>query len=296
MPIVAMLLAILCWSSALVGNKALLATFAVSQTAFVRLGIGALILWLLVAAAGQLRATRAIGRRPIFMGVLDPGLTTTLMVWGISLTTATHAALFWAAMPVMVPLLARVFLGEALRPVMAGAAALVVAGTGVLVAGSVAAGAGSVAGDLLCLAGVTSSSVNALVARRAATVRGLPMPTTALQLSVASLLALAALMVIERPPIDLGAITAGEAGLALYLGVFGSAAPFLLYNYALRHLAAGATSLFAPLVGPIGAALAALTLGETVGLNVISAIVLILAGVFLPRLVDLRAAPTRARQ
>lgn len=285
MPVAAMSLAVLCWSAALVGNKALLATLSVTEVAFSRMSLAAVILWAALAIRGELARAR-VGRGPWLMGVLEPGMTGLLVIWGISLTAASHAAVLWALTPVAVPLMAHFALGERLRPVVAVAAMLALSGTAILLAGGASRGEGSLAGDLLCIAGVSCSCVNAVLARSVAMRAGGTLPTTATQMLAAAMLALFALLAIERPAVAPETWTGETLAIALFLGAIGSAAPFFLYNYALRRIPAGQTALFAPLVGPVGAVIASLWIGEPIGPHLVAAMGLILFGAFLPAVFD----------
>ncbi|MCW5753062.1 MAG: EamA family transporter, partial [Alphaproteobacteria bacterium] len=239
MPVIAMLLATLFWSSTLIGNKILVDHLAISEVVLTRFGLAALLLWLLVALSGEMPHLRRAGPRPVLMGLLEPGLTSVLFIWGQSYTSAAHATVFWALMPVMMPVLGRVVLGETLRPVLMVAAFIALGGTLILLFGGTNDG-GSLKGDLLCMLGVLCGCANQLLARRVAQSQGRPMLTTALQLTSGALLALAILLLIERPE----AIRAidqrgGLLALMLYLGFVASALPFFLYNYALRHIPVG---------------------------------------------------------
>jgi drug/metabolite transporter (DMT)-like permease len=111
----------------------------------------------------------------------------------------------------------------------------------------------------------------------------------------AAALALFVLTFIERPAADPFGWTPEAWAIAIYLGTFGSAAPFFLYNYALRRMSAGQTSLFGPLVGPVGAAFSALWIGEAIGPHLLGAMGLILLGAFLPAIAD-RLRPRRQAQ
>lgn len=279
-----MLLATLFWSSTLIGNKILVDHLAISEVVLTRFGLAALLLWVMVALSGEILQVRRAGPRPVLMGLLEPGLTSVLFIWGQSYTSAAHATVFWALMPVMMPVLGRVVLGEALRPVLMVAAFLALCGTLILLFGGKDDG-GSLKGDLLCILGVLCGCANQLLARRVAQSQGKPMMTTALQLTSGALLALAILLLIERPE-EIRAIDqrGGVLALMLYLGFVASALPFFLYNYALRHIPVGRISLFPPLVAPMGAAMAVVFLGEPLTANILLAIAIILFAVFLPYL------------
>jgi drug/metabolite transporter (DMT)-like permease len=67
--------------------------------------------------------------------------------------------------------------------------------------------------------------------------------------------------------------------------VIASAAPFFLYNFALRTLSVGRASLFPCLLAPVAAPLAAAYLGTPVSLRDLVAIAVVVLGVLLPALI-----------
>ena len=220
------------------------------------------------------------------MGLLEPGMITLLFLWGQSRTTAVNAASLWALMPVLMPILGRIVLGEPLRWIHMAAAGLAVCGIALLLDGQSRHGGGDLIGDALCVLGVLCGIANQLIARRVAQRGGDPLATSAVQITTAALLMGGVLILIERPALHILEVPAETYGLLLFLGVVASLGPLILYNYALRHLPVARISLFPPLVGPIGASLSALFIGEAVGWRDVAAIAVILAGVFLPNLLQ----------
>ncbi|WP_119420086.1 DMT family transporter [Desertibaculum subflavum] len=287
LPLLAMLTACVLWSSSLVGNKFLLGHLAIAEAGLARLAVAAATAWLVVTLTGRLARLREIGWRQVAMGLLEPGMVTVLFLWGQSRTTAVNAASFWALMPIVMPILGRLVLGEALRPVHLAAAAIAVGGIALLLDGQSRHGAGDLLGDMFCIAGVLCGAANQLVGRRVAQRGGDPLATSAVQITTAALLMGAVLFLIERPSLRIGKAPGEVFIVLLVLGSVTSLGPLFLYNYALRHLAVARISLFPPLVGPIGASLAALFIGEAVGWRDAAAIAVILTGVFLPNLLHL---------
>lgn len=293
MPNAAMTGAIFFWSSALIANKVLLDHLAISELLVIRLVFGAVLLWLLVMLARAPLSLRRFDKRPLLMGLLEPGLVSLFVVWGQSLTSAVNTAVMWSLLPIVMPVLGRVILKERIRAIYLVAAALAVAGTALLVADQAALGQGSLKGDLLVAAGVMCAAANQLIARRVALSRARPELTSALQITAAGVLAFAVFALIERPEPAFHAQTAPTYAWMTYVGIAGSAGPFLLYNYALRYLPVGRISLYGPLVGPMGGLLAWLILGESITGSNIAAIAVVLLAAFLPMIVDrLRPAPS----
>lgn len=287
LPLLAMLTACLLWSSSIVGNKFLLGHLAIAEAGLARFAVAALTVWLVVLLTGRIAKLRQIGWRQIAMGLLEPGMITVLFLWGQSRTTAVNAASFWALMPIIMPILGRLVLGEALRAVHLAAAVIAVAGVALLLDGQSRYGAGDLFGDMLCIAGVLCGAANQLIGRRVAQRGGDPLATSAVQITTAAVLLGAVLLLIERPTLRIAAAPGEVYAVILLLGAVASLGPLVLYNYALRHLPVARISLFPPLVGPIGASLSALFIGEAVGWRDAAAIAVILTGVFLPNLLQM---------
>jgi drug/metabolite transporter (DMT)-like permease len=286
LPLLAMLAACFLWASSIVGNKVLLGHLAISEAGLARFVVAAVTVWLVVLLTGRLARLRLVGWRQVAMGLLEPGMITLFFLWGQSRTSAVNAASFWALLPILMPILGRVVLGEPLRLLHLVAAGIAVVGIGLLLDGQSRHGGGDLVGDALCVMGVLCGAANQLIGRRVAQRGGDPLATSAVQITTAVLLLAAVLLLVERPALRIADAPAEIYGVLLFLGAVASLGPLILYNYALRHLPVARISLFPPLVGPIGAALSALFIGEAVGWRDAAAIGVILLGVFLPNLVQ----------
>jgi drug/metabolite transporter (DMT)-like permease len=292
MPTLAMLLAVLLWSSVVIAGKAAVTALPFSAVATARFLLGAALLWLIVLATR--RAVRLEGAGPrLFMGLLDPGLVSLLVLWGLSLTSALNVAVFWSLMPVIMPLLARLFLGERVSLPVVGGALLALAGTALLVSRRSGLGEGSLLGDGIALCGILCACANQLLARRVAQKSGAPVVTTAWQISAAIVIGALGMALLTEPA-QLPAPDPQIALVVLYLGTVGTAGPFLLYNYALRYLPVGRISLFPALSGPMAVPMAALLLGEPIAAWDIVAVAIVLAGAALPSAFAWTAARRRA--
>ncbi|SLN73632.1 EamA-like transporter family protein [Oceanibacterium hippocampi] len=289
-----MILAVFFWASSLNANKALVATLSVTEVAGTRFALGALVIWSLVLITRQRVNIRSLDKRILLMGFLEPGLVSVLVIWGVTLTTATHAIILWSMMPIIQPVLGRLVLGEPMSRVVVIASLIALAGSLILVSGSLSSPAASIEGDLLCLAGVLCACLNQLAARRVATGgTSNPFVITAFQLTLALIFILGVMVFIERPDITLDQQGDTAYMLLAYAGLAGSAGPFLLYNYALRHMTVGRISLFIPLTAPIGAAIAWALLGEELQWFEFVGLAVIVTAVFLPLLSEQRRRQAR---
>jgi len=127
---------------------------------------------------------------------------------------------------------------------------------------------------------------NQLLARRVALVHGNAMAVSAMQLVAAALLSLAVLLDIERPPVYLARMDIEVLGSLIFIGFMGSAIPFFLYNFGLRHMPLGQLSLFLALMGPMGAVMAWAYLKTPIAQTDAMAIAVVVFGIVLPTLVE----------
>lgn len=286
LPTAVMLLSTFGWAFGNVGNKAALAYFDPFLLIALRFAASAVTLWLVLVVSGRLRRLRQVRPAQIFLGLVEPFTVGALLVLGVSMTSANHVVLLWALMPVASSILGQVVMKERPGSAVVAGAALAIAGSAVLVLGGPLT-AGSLLGDALVILGVLIASFNQILVRRIAMGGADPTVTSTSQVSMSTVCAW--LVVMTATPSQLSGLGAPvEAWLLVAaLGVFGSALPFIAYNYALRTMPMGRSALFMPMIAPQGAVLAALWLGETLSLNVIVALLLTLTGVLLPSIVTL---------
>ena len=286
MPALAMVLATACWASTMIANKSIIEALAVTEITGMRFIIGAAMMFLLAAVAGQLRDLRRIGPGPIVMGLLEPGLASLFLVWGIAHTSAVSASVILSTIPILMPVLGWLVLREPVRAGVLIGAAITITGTIILVQGQGAHGGGSIKGDLLCVTGVAFICANQLIARRVAQAHGSAIAVSALQLTVAALLSLAVLVAIERPSVYLARFDAEVAATVVFIGIMGGAIPFVLYNFSLRYMPVGQVGLFVSLIAPLGAVMAWAYLGTPVQRLDVAAIAMVVLGVFLPTVLE----------
>jgi drug/metabolite transporter (DMT)-like permease len=245
--------AAVCWGTAAVMTKHALGAFPPFLLLAFQLALSVPILWLLA-----LSRQRSGPRPPMALsltGLLNPGLAYALGFAGLALTTAGMSALLWGTEPVLIFLLAHVFLGERHRGLgwwllaaVTGAALVIGPATG-----------GAMAGNLLVLAGVACCAVYTVINSRGAR-RSDPLMLATYQQTAALLLVLP-LAAIEHegglslPPDVLA--WAAAAGLLYY------AFAFWLYLIGLRHLPAQRAGLLLNLIPVVGVVTARLALGES---------------------------------
>ena len=277
-----MLTAVFLFATLSVGNKAALADLAVSEVGLARIAVGATFFWLIMLATRQRGILDAHYRRRLPMGLLDPGLVAVGMVWALSHTAAVNVAVFWSAMPLVMPMPGRDFPGELLRMRDIAGALVAFAGTVVLVWHQFEIGAGSPLGDLIAAGAVLCARANQLIARGPAQTAGRPLVTTTPRMSVAVVIALVVLVALGRPAAPHGDVAYSQRALLGYLGI-ATASPFFFHDFALARPPVARASLFSALSAPLVAALAVIFLGEiptgTKILAIAIAIAIVLGGI-----------------
>jgi drug/metabolite transporter (DMT)-like permease len=281
----AMLGAVLLWSSATPSTKFALAEIAVAEFVMLRLALAGLALWLIVLATKTPANLRSVGWRPLVMGLLEPGLVTLLVSIGLTMTSPVSGSVFWSLTPLLMPVLGRVVLGERLETMVLIAAGIAFGGTMVLVWGQTHHGGGSMLGDLFVASGVLTSAINGLLARRNAQAGASPLATSSWQLTSGCAVVAPLLFVLPSSSGHAPDASAQAIGVLLYLGLVVSVGVYILSNYATRHLPVGRMSLLGCLVAPVGTAISAVFLGTHVSPLDIAGISVVVLAVALPSLV-----------
>ena len=281
-----MLAAVFLWSSATPASKFVLLEIPPAELVMLRLSLAAVALWLIVLAMRPDARLRNVGWRPLVMGILEPGLVTFLVSVGLTMTSPVSGSVFWGLMPLLMPLLARVVLGEQIEIVVLAAAMIAFGGTVILVWGQTHHGGGNLLGDFIVASGVLASAFNGLIARRNAQAGANPLVTASWQLTSAC--AVAALLLLIMPATGTVDASPQSIGVLVYLGLVVSAGVYILSNYAMRHLPVGRMSLLGCLTAPLGAMLSALFLGTHVSALDVLAVGLVIVAVALPAIVKRR--------
>lgn len=281
-----MLAAVFLWSSATPASKFVLLEIPPAELVMLRLSLAAVALWLIVLAMRPDARLRNVGWRPLVMGILEPGLVTFLVSVGLTMTSPVSGSVFWGLMPLLMPLLARVVLGEQIEFVVLAAAMIAFGGTVILVGGQTHHGGGNLLGDFIVASGVLASAFNGLIARRNAQAGANPLVTASWQLTSAC--AVAALLLLIMPATGTVNASPQSIGVLVYLGLVVSAGVYILSNYAMRHLPVGRMSLLGCLTAPLGAMLSALFLGTHVSALDVFAVGLVIVAVALPALAKRR--------
>ncbi|MGQ0600442.1 MAG: DMT family transporter, partial [Anaerolineales bacterium] len=263
--IVALVLAAACWGVATAMSKSALAQIPPLTLLVTQLTVSLVFLWVVVALQRPCFAWDKMLLVSGMLGWLNPGISYTLSLLGLTMTTASMSTLLWAAEPILIVGLARFVLGERLtrRQIFLSAMALI----GVtLVAGLTTEGGSNstLAGNALTLAGVACCALYTVFTRRIANEIS-PTVLVTVQQSFALLWAMIiwpferwSLGVTGLEGISISAWAwAGLSGLIYY------ALAYWLYLIGLQRLPASLAAMSFNLIPIFGVGAALMLLGET---------------------------------
>jgi O-acetylserine/cysteine efflux transporter len=258
-PLAALIIASLFWGTAVSVTKYALGGFGPITLLAVSLIAGTAVLWTAVILRGY--RPPPPWRRAVLLGLFEPALAYAGDLLGLARTSAANGALLSGLESVFIVLLAAVFLRERITGRITVALALALAGVAALEGTGSFAGAGL--GDLLVLAGVLSAAAYTIVARGMGDDSD-PLMVTACQFTTATVLTVPAVTVVwathaETVPSH---VAARFWLAAIFVGVIGYAASFLLYNYAIARTRAAPASIIVNLIPVFGLASAVLWLGD----------------------------------
>lgn len=248
------------WGSTFVVTKILLDEAAPFFIAAARFAIALAVLWPLLLWRGRERA--AVCFRPAFiaLGLLGVAGNFGLQNIGLAYTGAADAALIIALTPVAIAALAAVFLGERLVRRQLIGIGVSICGVVLITGAAGELSAAAVLGDLLIAASTLAWAGYTLLGKRLAPrYTAGTIATAGIGWGVVFLLPLAVVEALLVSPPELSLL--GAAALA-YLGIAASAAPFLLWNYALNAVGASVAGTFLNLIPVFGVAFALLA-GES---------------------------------
>jgi drug/metabolite transporter (DMT)-like permease len=258
----ALVLAATCWGLGTVISKAALDEIPPLTLLPVQLASSLVVLGVLMRRQGvpfRSGGSPLLGR----LGLLNPGVAYALSLLGLVTITASLSVLLWALEPLMILVLAAVFLRERVTPTFVVLSMIAVGGM-ILVVYEPAAGAGHLIGVALTLAGIACCAVYTVVTRRwipdakETSQVVLDQQAHALALSLVVLVAIGVVggAIVPVAVTPLGLASAVASGALYYAGAY------WLYLGALRHVPASYAAVSFYLIPIIGVASGALLLGE----------------------------------
>lgn len=266
------------WGLATTGTKYALDGFDPMTMLTIKLLAASAVLWTMVLVRGGL-SSKGIWRAAM-LGLFEPALAYGGLTVGLVFTSATNASVISVTESVFVLALAWVVLGERLQArALVGVA---VAVCGVLSLGRFDLVDGFSVGDVLILASSASAAVYVVLAARTVRVQD-PLMMTTVQFSFASILTLAVTAIMwatgharvpDEVPLRYWAVTVIVGGV-FYAG------SFVLYNHAIRRVAASLAGVILNLVPVIGVLSAFLLLSEDLTAWHVLGTILVTIGVLL---------------
>jgi drug/metabolite transporter (DMT)-like permease len=277
--ITALLAVMIVWGSTFVVTKAAIVELPPLTLAFVRVFIGALVL--LPFAAPRMKASIALlpWRWLWSMGFIGVALYYVVFNWSLALTSASQGALVQSSIPAVTACIAILWLREAASRARTFGIALSVIGVLIVFTGGTqtnAAAPSPALGNLLMFASVLCWGIYTSLAKRVAQFDSIVITTLVTGIGALLLLPLAILELWKR---DLPHLSAGAWLGVAYLGVLASGAGYLLYNYALKHMAASQVGVFTNIIPIVGVLTGVIALGEPLSWQAIVGGVIVMVGV-----------------
>jgi drug/metabolite transporter (DMT)-like permease len=281
LPLIAIAVTLVLWASAFVAIRDLADSFRPGALALGRLAVGAICLGMVALRrrAVLIRPARSDWWRIVAIGILWYAVYMVALNAGERRIDAGTSAMLIQLSPILIAVLAALFLGERFTPWIVLGLALAFAGVVVISLGSAGDSSRDVLGVLLCLVSAVGYAISLVLQKplmsRLASVQ---MTWMACTIGAAACLPFAGELVHDIRTAPLHATL-----WMIYLGIFPTAIAFTTYGYALSHMSASSLGITTYLVPVITVLLAWAWLGETPpGLAYVGG-VLALAGVAVSR-------------
>jgi drug/metabolite transporter (DMT)-like permease len=279
LPLAAVATTLVLWASAFVAIRHLADAFGAGSLSLGRLLIGALCLGAVALTRGLPRPTRREWVSIGAIGVLWFGLYNLTLNAGEQYVDAGTAVMLIQVSPVLVAVLAAVFLDERFTTYLVLGLALAFGGVAMIATASGDSSDRSVIGVVLCLVSAVAYSIS-LVIQKPLMARIPALTVTWLACTVGAVVCLPFAGSLLG---DLRAASAADIGWVVYLGVFPTAIAFTTFAYALRTMTASSLGVTTYLVPPITIAMGWLLLDEVPPTMAYAGGVLALIGVAMAR-------------
>ena len=296
LPVAAVATTLVLWASAFVAIRHLGHAFSAGPLSLGRTLIGALALGLVAMSKPMPRPTPRQWVSLVTIGVLWFGIYNVALNAGEQRVDAGTAAMLIQVSPVLIAVLAAVFLNEKFTPYLV--AGLAVAFTGVALIGLSTSPGGDrdLLGVALCLVSAAVYSVSLILQKPlVAKLSALHVTWFACTIGAIACLPFAPKLIDEAQ-----AASTSSLLWVLYLGVFPTAIAFTTYAFALKHMTASSLGVTTYLVPPITIVMGLVFLGEAPPALAYVGGLLALVGVWLARrqpkvLAPPAEAPTQVR-
>ena len=258
LPLAAVGVTLFFWASAFVAIRHLAGAFEPGSLSLGRLLVGAVCLGAVALSRGLPRPTGREWVSIVAIGVLWFGVYNVTLNAGEQHVDAGTAVMLIQVSPVLVALLASVFLSERFTTYLALGLALAFGGVALIATASDSSGDRSLAGVVLCLVAAVVYSVS-LVLQKPLVARLPAIHVTWLACTIGAIVCLPfAGQLVD----DVDAASASDIWWVVYLGVFPTAIAFTTFAYALRTMTASSLGVTTYLVPPITIVMGWLLLDE----------------------------------
>jgi len=259
--IIAGLAAAAIWGAMYVVSKVVMEVIPPFTLITLRLLLGSLTLWLIIAFQGGIDFTRRQYLRVVGVGWIGYGVSIGFQFVGTKLSTASNGALVTSATPAFVLLFGAWILGERITKRRLAALGLATAGVIVVIdPRTVSLSSEMFLGNLSLVAAAITWALYSVLIRKVT--RDLDTLRVSLVAFWGGFIVAIPMGIREVNTIGVGEITTGMIAGVLFLGIISTALAMYLWNTAFALLEAGAASLTFFAQPVVGAALGAYFLGE----------------------------------
>lgn len=258
LPLLAVATTLVLWASAFVAIRHLGHDFSPGALSLGRLLVGAACLAVVALGRGVPRPSRADLLAIVVIGVLWFGVYNVALNEGEQRVDAGTAAMLIQVSPVLIALLAALFLSERFTVYLAVGLALAFGGVAVIAFSTSPGGNSDVVGVLLCLLSAVVYSISLVLQKR---VVG-RMPAVHVTWLACTVGALACLPFAGQLVGEVADAPASSVWWLVYLGVFPTAIAFTTYAFALQHMSASSLGVTTYLVPPITIVMGVVFLSE----------------------------------
>jgi len=262
LPLAAVSVTLVFWASAFVAIRHLGQDFTPGSLSLGRLVVGALALG--IVAVTQLKGVpRPTGREwlsIIAIGVLWFGIYNVSLNEGEHHVDAGTASMLLQVSPILIAVLATIFLSEKFTTYLALGLALAFGGVALIgTADSGSGGSRDILGVVLCLVSAAVYSISVILQKPLVT----RLPALHITWLACTVGAVACLPFVGQLVDDTRNAPASSILWVIYLGVFPTAIAFTTYAYALRHMSASSLGVTTYVVPPITIVMGLVFLSET---------------------------------
>jgi drug/metabolite transporter (DMT)-like permease len=279
LPLLAVATTLVFWASAFVAIRHLGHDVAPGALSLGRLVIGSLALGAVLLTRGWRPVRRADWPGLAVIGLLWFGVYNVALNEGEQRVDAGTAALLIQMAPLLIALLAVLFLGEQSRASLWIGLVIALAGVALISLSTNPGGDRDLLGVLLCLVSAAVYSISVIVQKPLMT----RLPALQVTWIACTVGAVACLPFAGRLWRDVSDLPPADIGWIVYLGVFPTAIAFTTYAYALTHMTASSLGVTTYLVPPITVVMAWVLLSEVPPPLAYAGGALCLAGVALAR-------------